>query len=117
MAQQVGALNLAAGVREAHLMNSPVIAMTGGSLPMQRNRGVYQEANDLPAFSPYTKLNVGIDNVERFPQLIAQAYREATSGCPGPVHLQFQGQEGDRFPSQFWHVPPNDESLWYSFSQ
>ena len=95
MAQQVGALNLAAGVREAHLMNSPVIAMTGGSLPMQRNRGVYQEANDLPAFSPYTKLNVGIDNVERFPQLIAQAYREATSGCPGPVHLQFQGQEGE----------------------
>ena len=95
MAQQVGALNLAAGLREAHLMNSPVIAMTGGSSPAHRHRIVYQEANDLPAFSPYTKLNVGIEDVERFPDLIAQAYREATSGCPGPVHLQFQGQEGE----------------------
>ena len=28
MAQQVGALNLAAGIREPYLMNSPVIAMT-----------------------------------------------------------------------------------------
>ena len=116
MAQQVGALNLAAGIREAHLMNSPVIAMTGGSLPARRDRGVYQEANDLPAFTPYTKLNVAIEEVERFPDLIAQAYREATAGCPGPVHLQFQGQEGEidghcgemslRFDERHCTVPP-----------
>ena len=95
MAQQIGALNLAAGIREAHLANTPVIAMTGGSKPEQRYRNVYQEADDLPAFTPYTKLNVAVDHVERFPDLISRAYREATSGCPGPVHLQFQGQEGE----------------------
>ena len=95
MAQQVGALNLAAGLRDAHLACSPVIAMTGGSKPGQRYRNLYQEADDLPAFAPYTKLNVAIEDVERFPDLISRAYREATTGCPGPVHLQFQGQEGE----------------------
>ena len=95
MAQQVGALNLAAGIRDAHLAHAPVIAMTGGSRPEQRHRGVYQEADDLPAFTPYTKWNVAIEDVGRFPEMIAQAFRQATSGCPGPVHLQFQGQEGE----------------------
>ena len=33
MAQVVGALNLAAGLRDAHLANAPVIAMTGGQRP------------------------------------------------------------------------------------
>ena len=95
MAQQVGALNLASGIRDAHLAHSPVIAMTGGIKPGLRYRTTYQEADDLPAFAPYTKLNATVDSAERFPDMIARAYREATSGCPGPVHLQFQGQEGE----------------------
>jgi acetolactate synthase-1/2/3 large subunit len=95
MAQQVGALNLAAGVRDAWLARSPVIAMTGGSAPLHRFRGLYQAAEDLPAFEPYTKWNVAIEHVERFPDMVAQAFRAATTGNPGPVHLQFQGQEGE----------------------
>lgn len=95
MAQQTGALNLAAGLRDAWLAKSPVIAMTGGSRPEQRFRGLYQEAEDLPAFQPYTKWNASVDAVERIPDMLRQAFRVATSGCPGPVHLQFQGQEGE----------------------
>ena len=95
MAQQVGALNLAAGLRDAHLASSPVIAMTGGSPLRLRHRNLYQAADDLPAFSPYTKLNAALDAVERFPDLIARAFSAATSGCPGPVHLQVAGQEGE----------------------
>src|SRR4030088_432579 len=33
MAQVIGALNLAAGLRDAHLAHSPVIAFTGGGGP------------------------------------------------------------------------------------
>ena len=95
MAQQVGALNLAAGLRDAYLASSPVIAMTGGSPAQLRHRNLYQAADDLPAFAPYTKLNAALGAVERFPDLIARAFGEATSGCPGPVHLQFAGQEGE----------------------
>ncbi|MFL5374218.1 MAG: thiamine pyrophosphate-binding protein, partial [Myxococcales bacterium] len=94
MAQVVGALNLAAGLRDAYLAHSPVIAMTGGRDPKTDFRGVYQEVDDVPAFEPVTKFNATVDAVERFPDLLRQAFRVAVSGAPGPVHLQFRGNEG-----------------------
>ena len=95
MAQQVGSLNLAAGIRDAWLANSPVIALTGGTKPSQKHRNLYQAADDLPAFEPYTKWNAAVEDVTRFPDMIRHAFRASTSGRPGPVHLQFQGQEGE----------------------
>src|SRR6267154_2282182 len=94
MAQVIGALNLAAGLRDAFLAHSPVIAMTGGRDPKTKFRKVYQEIDDVPAFEPVTKMNATIDDVSRFPDMIRQAFRVATSGAPGPVHLQFRGNEG-----------------------
>src|SRR5437879_2343905 len=94
MAQVVGALNLAAGLRDAYLAHSPVIAFTGGRDPKTKFRRVYQEVDDVPAFEPVTKLNATVDAVERFPDMVRQAFRVAVSGSPGPVHLQFRGNEG-----------------------
>ena len=94
MAQVIGALNLAAGLRDAWLAHAPVIAMTGGRDPATKFRKVYQEIDDVPAFEPVTKWNATIDSVERFPDMLRQAFRTATSGTPGPVHLQFRGNEG-----------------------
>jgi acetolactate synthase-1/2/3 large subunit len=94
MAQVIGALNLAAGLRDAWLAHSPVIAMTGGRDPKTKFRKVYQEIDDVPAFEPVTKFNATIDDVSRFPDMVRQAFRVAVSGTPGPVHLQFRGNEG-----------------------
>jgi acetolactate synthase-1/2/3 large subunit len=94
MAQVIGALNLAAGLRDAWLAHSPVIAFTGGREPKTKFRKVYQEIDDLPAFEPVTKFNATVDDVARFPDMIRQAFRVAVSGSPGPVHLQFRGNEG-----------------------
>ena len=94
MAQVIGALNLAAGLRDAWLAHSPVIAMTGGREPKTKFRQVYQEVDDVPAFEPVTKFNATVDDVARFPDMVRQAFRVATSGTPGPVHLQFRGNEG-----------------------
>jgi acetolactate synthase-1/2/3 large subunit len=94
MAQVIGALNLAAGLRDAWLAHSPVIAMTGGREPKTKFRKVYQEIDDVPAFEPVTKFNATVDDVARFPDMVRQAFRVATSGTPGPVHLQFRGNEG-----------------------
>jgi acetolactate synthase I/II/III large subunit len=93
-AQVIGALNLAAGLRDAWLAHSPVIALTGGREPKTKFRKVYQEIDDLPAFEPVTKFNATVDDVARFPDMVRQAFRVATSGTPGPVHLQFRGNEG-----------------------
>ena len=94
MAQVVGALNLAAGLRDAYLAHSPVIAFTGGRDPNTKFRQVYQEIDDVPAFEPVTKWNATVDSVARFPDMVRQAFRVATTGAPGPVHLQFRGNEG-----------------------
>jgi len=94
MAQVIGALNLAAGLRDAFLAHSPVIAFTGGRDPQTKFRKVYQEVDDVPAFEPVTKFNATVDTVERFPDMVRQAFRVAVSGAPGPVHLQFRGNEG-----------------------
>src|SRR4051794_9965201 len=94
MAQVIGALNLAAGLRDAWLAHSPVIAFTGGREPKKKFRKVYQEIDDMPAFEPVTKFNATVDHVTRFPDMVRQAFRSAVSGTPGPVHLQFRGNEG-----------------------
>src|SRR6202166_4625268 len=94
MAQVIGALNLAAGLRDAYLAHSPVIAFTGGRDPKTKFRKVYQEIDDMPAFEPVTKFNATVDDVARFPDMVRQAFRSAVTGCPGPVHLQFRGNEG-----------------------
>ncbi len=116
MAQVIGALNLAAGLRDAYLAHSPVIAMTGGRDPKTKFRKVYQEIDDVPAFEPVTKFNATIDEVARIPDMVRQAFRVATSGAPGPVHLQFRGNEGQLdveeaemealIEAQFARVPP-----------
>jgi len=94
MAQHVGALNLAAGLRDAYLAHSPVLAFTGGRDPRTSFRKLYQEVDDVPAFEQVTKFNATVDAAERIPDLVRQAFRVAVSGAPGPVHLQFRGNEG-----------------------
>jgi acetolactate synthase-1/2/3 large subunit len=93
-AQIIGALNIAAGLRDAWLAHSPVIAFTGGRDPKTNFKKAYQEVDDLPSFEPVTKFNATVDAVERFPDMLRQAFRVAVSGTPGPVHLQFRGNEG-----------------------
>ncbi|MFH0962539.1 MAG: thiamine pyrophosphate-binding protein [Planctomycetota bacterium] len=91
IAQAIGAANLAAGLRDAHLACSPVIALTGGRLATTKYRHVYQEIDDSPIFEPLTKFNAQVDAVERLPDLLRQAFRTATTGSPGPAHLEIAG--------------------------
>ncbi len=93
-AQVIGALNLAAGLRDAWLAKSPVIALTGGRDQATKFRRAYQEVDDIPAFEPVTKMNATVDSAARFPDMVRQAFRVAVTGSPGPVHLQFKGNEG-----------------------
>ena len=94
-AQAVGAGNLVAGLRDASLGNSPVISFSGGRLPSEKHKGAYQESDDLPLFQNITKKTLEVDEVGRLPDLMRQAFREATSGNPGPVNLQLKGKHGN----------------------
>ena len=95
MAQSVGAANLAAGLQDAYLGLSPVIALTGHKRTDEQYRNAYQEIEHSKPFASVTKFSAVVDNAEQLPQLLRQAFREATTGAPAPVHLDIQGMTGD----------------------
>jgi acetolactate synthase-1/2/3 large subunit len=94
MAQSVGAANLAAGLQDARLFGSPVIAVTGRHPATNQYRNAYQELPHEPMFQAFVKASYRIDTIEQLPHLLRQAFREATSGPPGPVHLDVLGNTG-----------------------
>jgi acetolactate synthase I/II/III large subunit len=100
MAQIVGAANLAAGLRDPYLANSPVVAFTGGTYEHSYGRNYYQEIDDFPFFPPVTKFSQRVNHGGRLPDLLAQAFRAAVSGKPGPTHLQVLGHAGDILENQ-----------------
>ena len=94
MAQQIGASNLAAGLRDGFMACSPMVAITGGSVSGSRYRHAYQEIEDFSQFDAVTKFSAQVDDVKRLPDLMRQAFRAATSGAPGPAHLRLSGLHG-----------------------
>ncbi len=94
MAQSVGAINLAAGLQDAYLACSPVIALTGRENQINQQRHAYQEVDHVDPFSAVTKYSAFIATPEQLPIYLRQAFRAATSSTPGPVHLDLEGLAG-----------------------
>ena len=94
MSQTVGAANISAGLKDAYLSCSPVIAFTGGTSIETNYRMVYQQIRDFDMYSAVTKWNAEVETPERLPDIVAQAFRVATTGAPGPVHVELRGNTG-----------------------
>ncbi len=95
MSQSVGAANLAAGLQDAFLGDAPVIALTGRQPAPMQYRHAYQEVPHEPLFASVTKASMRVDQPEQLPLLLNQAFRHATTGRPGPVHVDIAGHTGD----------------------
>jgi acetolactate synthase-1/2/3 large subunit len=95
LAQSVGAANLAAGMQDPYLGHSPVVAITGRHISTMQHRSAYQEVDHQPLFAAVTKMHAKIEALEHMQQLMRQAFREATTGTPRPVHLDMAGLTGD----------------------
>jgi acetolactate synthase-1/2/3 large subunit len=93
--QHIGGSNLAAGLRDAFMARSPVIAFSGGPSPASRYRNAYQEIEDFSQYDATTKMNVRVEDPTRLPDLLQRAFREATTVAPGPVHLELRQHHGD----------------------
>ena len=94
-AQCIGAANLAAALRDPFLACSPLVAFTGGPYPATRHRHAYQQIEDFPLFKPLTKYSASVDQISRLPDVLRQAFRAATTGTPGPAHIELQGHMGE----------------------
>ena len=59
-----------------------------GQIPRRHaEREAFQEIDYRRMFGPLTKWVAEIDHAERIPEMVARAFRVATSGRPGPVVL------------------------------
>jgi acetolactate synthase-1/2/3 large subunit len=95
MAQSVGAANLAAGLQDAWLGRSPVVALTGRKEPSFQHRNAYQEIDHAPLFAAVTKFSAAVDATVELPRLLRQAWRTALAETPRPIHLDLCGLQGD----------------------
>ena len=70
---------------------APVIALTGRETRGNQQRHAYQEVDHINPFAAVTKYNATVVDLEQLPLYLRQAFREALSGTPGPVHLDLEG--------------------------
>jgi acetolactate synthase I/II/III large subunit len=84
-----GAVNLVTGVYAAYNDSIPMVVITpqihsDRSYPF---KGSQQQLDQIGLFRPITKWNALVNRWDRIPEMVQWAFREATSGRPGPVHL------------------------------
>ena len=94
-AQAIGSTNLAAGLRDAYMARTPIVALSGEPDARTSYRNLYQDVDDHGAFEAVTKWNARVPGPSRFPDLLRQAFRAASSGVPRPVHLGLVGRTGN----------------------
>ncbi|HEY5532495.1 MAG TPA: thiamine pyrophosphate-binding protein [Candidatus Anoxymicrobiaceae bacterium] len=79
------AVNALTGVGTAWADKIPV--MTISACPDSRVAGSLPGRTQGEFFSAFSKCSTSAVRVEDIPKVVGQAYREALSGCPGPVHI------------------------------
>ena len=86
-----GTINMATGVANAFVDAAPLIAVGGTSPRIFFGMDAFQEVDQLSLYKPITKWATRILDAKRIPDVVATAFRQATSGRPGPVFLDLPG--------------------------
>jgi acetolactate synthase-1/2/3 large subunit len=82
-----GFANAVPAMMEAWGERSPVIFVTGSSTLKRQGSGGFKEIDDVAIAAPLTKYSAQITDGTRIGEFVDRAYKIATSGYPGPVHL------------------------------
>ncbi len=105
-----GVVNALPGVAVAAQSGVPLVLIGGRSSLARRDIGAMQDIDQLELMRPLTKWARQVYQVERIPEYIASAFRQAVSGRPGPVFLEIPvdivwakaGSAKVRFPSSYY---------------
>jgi acetolactate synthase-1/2/3 large subunit len=84
-----GALYSVPGVAEAHASSIPVILFTSDISLADEGRGAITALDHHKLFEPITKWSSFLKQTDKIPETIRRAFRVATTGRPGAVHLAF----------------------------
>ena len=82
-----GFANAVPAIMEAWGERSPVIFITGSSTLKRQGAGGFKEIDDVAIAGPLTKYSASITDGARIGEFVDRAWKIATSGYPGPVHL------------------------------
>ena len=82
-----GATNLITGLATAHMDSIPIIAITGQVRTDAIGSDAFQEADATGCTRPVTKHNFLVKDVKDLARTVREAFYIATSGRPGPVHI------------------------------
>ena len=82
-----GAFNAAIAIHTAYQDASPMIILVGQIRRNFQGRGSFQEIDYIPIFAGMTKWVAQVERTEDLPYYMAQAFRIAQEGRPGPVVL------------------------------
>ncbi len=82
-----GATNLTTGILNAYMDSSPVVAMSGQVPSKFIGSDAFQEADMLSVMLPITKHNFLVRSVAEIPSTVRLAFKIATTGRRGPVHI------------------------------
>lgn len=82
-----GATNLVTAIADARLDSIPLICITGQVPSSMIGTDAFQEVDTYGISIPITKHNYLVRDIAELPQVIADAFRIAQSGRPGPVWI------------------------------
>ncbi|MCA3262368.1 MAG: thiamine pyrophosphate-binding protein [Telmatospirillum sp.] len=104
-----GATYILPAVAEANESSIPMLAVTTDISVSSRGRYVLTELDQTALFKPVTKWNKVIDRAGEIPATLRRAFREATSGRPGAVHLglPYDVQKDPVDAADIWGEPLN----------
>lgn len=80
-----GATNLVTGLATAFMDSTPVVAITGQVANQFIGRDAFQETDVIGVTQPITKHNFLVRSTDEIAEVVAEAFRVAQSGRPGPV--------------------------------
>ena len=88
-----GACNTIVGVATAYVDSSAMVVFTGSVQTYMMGRGILQEverkhwSDFWQVIDPVVKRSWQITRVDQLPRVLPQAFKLATTGRPGPVHI------------------------------
>jgi len=84
-----GATNMVSGVAEAWGASIPLIVMTSDIHTWMVGKWASQECDQMTMMKPFVKAGFYLSKPDRIADAVQKAFRIATTGRPGPVHLDF----------------------------
>jgi len=88
-----GFTNSLTGVANAYLENAPVVVLSGMAPLRDLDRGALQDMEQVDMIKPVVKWTGRCYDIERIPDYLEMAFRQAVSGRPGPVFLEIPPDE------------------------